>query len=58
MSAIDLGVNEVLGVSRIEGPLVFVEGIGSVGYDEVVEISTRAGANGMDVYSKSVKTWQ
>ena len=38
MSAIDLGINEVLGVSRIEGPLVFVEGIGSVGYDEVVEI--------------------
>ncbi len=38
MSASDLGVNEVLGVSRIEGPLVFVEGIGSVGYDEVVEI--------------------
>ena len=38
MSAIDLGLNEVLGVSRIEGPLVFVEGIGSVGYDEVVEI--------------------
>jgi V/A-type H+-transporting ATPase subunit B len=38
MSATDLGVNEVLGVSRIEGPLVFVEGIGSVGYDEVVEI--------------------
>jgi V/A-type H+-transporting ATPase subunit B len=38
MSATDLGVNEVLGVSRIEGPLVFVEGIGSVAYDEVVEI--------------------
>jgi V/A-type H+-transporting ATPase subunit B len=38
MSATDLGINEVLGVSRIEGPLVFVEGIGSVGYDEVVEI--------------------
>jgi vacuolar-type H+-ATPase subunit B/Vma2 len=36
MSATDLGVNEVLGVSRIEGPLVFVEGIGSVAYDEVV----------------------
>jgi V/A-type H+/Na+-transporting ATPase subunit B len=35
---IDIGVNEVVGVSRIEGPLVFVEGIGSVGYDEVVEI--------------------
>jgi V/A-type H+-transporting ATPase subunit B len=38
MSSTDLGVNEVLGVSRIEGPLIFVEGIGSVGYDEVVEI--------------------
>jgi V/A-type H+-transporting ATPase subunit B len=38
MSVTDLGVNEVLGVSRIEGPLVFVEGIGNVGYDEVVEI--------------------
>jgi V/A-type H+-transporting ATPase subunit B len=38
MSTTDLGVNEVLGVSRIEGPLVFVEGIGNVGYDEVVEI--------------------
>jgi V/A-type H+-transporting ATPase subunit B len=38
MSATDLGINEVLGVSRIEGPLVFVEGIGNVGYDEVVEI--------------------
>jgi len=38
MSTTDLGVNEVLGVSRIEGPLIFVEGIGSVGYDEMVEI--------------------
>ena len=36
--ALDLGVNEVVGVSRIEGPLVFVEGTGSIGYDEVVEI--------------------
>ncbi len=34
----DLGVNEVVGVSRIEGPLVMVQGAGSVGYDEVVEI--------------------
>ena len=39
MSAIqDLGINEVVGVSRIEGPLVIVEGTGKVGYDEVVEI--------------------
>jgi len=35
---INIGVNEVVGVSRIEGPLVFVEGIGNVSYDEVVEI--------------------
>ncbi len=36
--ALDLGINEVIGVSRIEGPLVFVEGTGSIAYDEVVEI--------------------
>ncbi len=35
---LDLGINEVVGVSRIEGPLVVVEGTGSVGFDEVVEI--------------------
>jgi V/A-type H+-transporting ATPase subunit B len=34
----DLGVHEVVGVSRVEGPLVVVEGTGSVGFDEVVEI--------------------
>jgi V/A-type H+-transporting ATPase subunit B len=34
----DIRVNEVIGVSRIEGPLVVVERTGSVGYDEVVEI--------------------
>ena len=45
MSVSDLGINEVLGVSRIEGPLVFVEGIGSVGYDEVVEIKDARGQN-------------
>jgi V/A-type H+-transporting ATPase subunit B len=38
-----LGVNEVLGVSRVEGPLIFVEGTGSVGYDEVVEIIDEQG---------------
>ena len=34
----NLGVNEVVGVSRIEGPLVVVEGAGKSAYDEVVEI--------------------
>ncbi len=32
------GGQEVVGVSRIEGPIVFVEGAANVGYDEVVEI--------------------
>ncbi len=36
--AADLGGQEVIGVARIEGPIVVVEGVGSVGYDEVVEI--------------------
>ncbi len=34
----NVGVNEVVGVNRIEGPLVIIEGIGNVGFDEVVEI--------------------
>jgi len=34
----DQGGHEVLGVSRIEGPIVIVEHTGTVGYDEVVEI--------------------
>lgn len=33
-----IGINEIAGVNRIEGPLLFIEGTGSVGYDEVVEI--------------------
>jgi V/A-type H+-transporting ATPase subunit B len=32
------GGQEVLGVARIEGPLVVVEGAGRIGYDEVVEV--------------------
>jgi V/A-type H+-transporting ATPase subunit B len=32
------GGQEVVGVSRIEGPIVVVERAGSVGYDEVVEV--------------------
>jgi V/A-type H+-transporting ATPase subunit B len=35
---LELGGQEVRGVSRIEGPIVVVEGAGSVSYDEVVEI--------------------
>ncbi len=33
-----LGGQEVVGVSRVEGPIIVVEGGGSVGYDEVVEV--------------------
>jgi V/A-type H+-transporting ATPase subunit B len=35
---LDRGGQEVVGVARIEGPIVVVEGAGSVGYDDVVEI--------------------
>jgi V/A-type H+-transporting ATPase subunit B len=34
----DRGGQEVVGVARIEGPIVVVQGVGNVGYDEVVEI--------------------
>ena len=37
------GGQEVNGVARIEGPLVFVEGTTNVGYDEVVEIRDSLG---------------
>ena len=32
------GGQEVIGVGRIDGPIIFVEGASNVGYDEVVEI--------------------
>ena len=37
------GGQEVLGVSRVEGPLIVVENTGVVGFDEVVEITDRQG---------------
>ncbi|MCL4506891.1 MAG: V-type ATP synthase subunit B [Chloroflexi bacterium] len=36
--ALVLGGQEVIGVSRVEGPIIVVEGAGSVGYDEMVEV--------------------
>jgi V/A-type H+-transporting ATPase subunit B len=36
--SVELGVNEVVGVSRVEGPIIVVEHTGRVGFDEVVEI--------------------
>ncbi len=41
MKYCERGGQEVVGVSRVEGPIVVVEGAGNVGYDEVVEIITR-----------------
>jgi V/A-type H+-transporting ATPase subunit B len=38
-----LGVHEVLGVSRVEGPIIVVQGAGDVGYDEVVEVQDAQG---------------
>src|SRR5512139_185900 len=37
------GGQEVTGVDRIEGPIIFVEGTTNVGYDEVVEIRDSQG---------------
>ena len=37
------GGQEVAGTARIEGPLVIAEGVGDVGYDELVEIVTPGG---------------
>lgn len=34
----DPGGQEVIGVARIDGPIVVVEGAGNIGYDEVVDI--------------------
>src|SRR5512147_2888913 len=38
-----LGGQEVVGVSRIEGPIIVVEGAANVSYDEVVEIQDSRG---------------
>ncbi len=38
METVGLGGQEVHGVARIEGPILVVEGISGVGYDEVAEI--------------------
>ena len=35
---LELGGQTVVGVNQIEGPIVVVEGVGNIGYDEVVEI--------------------
>jgi len=43
MNATGLGMHAVVGASRIEGPLVFVNDIGRVGYDDVVEIVNAQG---------------
>jgi V/A-type H+-transporting ATPase subunit B len=40
---INLGGQEVVGVARVEGPIIVVEGGGSIGYDEVVEVVDSTG---------------
>jgi V/A-type H+-transporting ATPase subunit B len=39
----DRGGQEVIGVSRVEGPILVVENAGSVGFDEVVEVIDSTG---------------
>ena len=38
-----LGGQEVIGVNRVEGPILVIEGTMTVGYDEVVEITDSQG---------------
>ncbi len=35
---VDQGGQQVVGVSRVEGPIIVVEGAGAVGFDEVVDV--------------------
>ena len=39
----ETGGQEVIGVARVEGPIIVVEGGGSIGYDEVVEVINSTG---------------
>ena len=39
----DRGGQEVVGVARVEGPIVVAQGVGNVGYDEVVEVEDSQG---------------
>jgi V/A-type H+-transporting ATPase subunit B len=39
----DRGGQEVIGVARVEGPIVVAESVGDVGYDEVVEVEDSQG---------------
>ena len=39
----DRGGQEVIGVSRVEGPILVVENAGSIGFDEVVEVIDSTG---------------
>ena len=38
ISAPEHGGQEVAGVARIEGPIVIVEGVSGIGYDEMAEV--------------------
>jgi V/A-type H+-transporting ATPase subunit B len=43
MSSVNSGSVEVKGITKLEGPLVVIEGIKDVAYDEIVEITGRDG---------------
>ena len=43
MSSNRVGGKVVRGLSKVEGPLVVVEGIGTAGYDEIVEVTDASG---------------
>ncbi len=43
ISASERGGQEVVGAARIEGPIVVVEGVTGIGYDEMAEVVDRQG---------------
>lgn len=40
---VGVGGQEILGINRVEGPILVIEGAGIVGYDEVVEVTDSQG---------------
>ena len=43
MNGMSIVKPEYLGVSRISGPIIVVDGVSGVGFDEVVEVITPSG---------------
>jgi V/A-type H+-transporting ATPase subunit B len=52
------GGQEVAGAARVEGPIVVIEGVNGVGYDEVVEVIDAQGRVRRGRVLRSARTLQ